>query len=130
MNLRGFQRFSVAFLVQLAIGNLARLAVVNSVAVAQIETFRGAKSPDGVLDKTWEYLWKALIEGPGIDPVCGTSDDLSTATVGVAGRAIPMGNPAAVQNACAVQKIVHQGIDGDHGRADLAPAFKTCGGCQ
>ena len=106
---------------QVAIVDLARLAVVNSVAIAQIETFRGAISPDGVLDKTRKYFWKARIEGAGIDPVCGTSNDLGTAAPGIAGRAIAMGNAAAFQNAGAVQEIVHQGVDSDHYLSGLEP---------
>jgi hypothetical protein len=60
-----------------------------------------------VLDKTQEYPWKAWIEGASINPVCNTSDDLGTAALGVAGRAIPMGNAAAFQDAGPVQEIVH-----------------------
>jgi hypothetical protein len=106
---------------QVAIVDLASFVVVNSVAIAQIETFRGAISPDGVLDKTREYLWKARIEGAGINPVCGSSDDLGTAAPSVAGRAIPMGNAAAFQNAGAVQEIVDQRVDGDHDLSGLEP---------
>lgn len=95
--------------------------VVNSVAIAQIEPFRGAISPDGMLDKPREYFWKVRIEGTGISPVCGTSDDLGTAAPGVAGRAIPMGNAAALQNAGAVQEIVDQRVNGDHVLSGLEP---------
>ena len=100
---------------------MARLAVVNSVAVAQFETVRGAISPDGVLNKTWEKLWKARIKGASINPLRGTSDDLGTAAFGVAGRAVPMGNPAVLQNAGAVQEIVDQRVNGDHGLSGLEP---------
>jgi hypothetical protein len=121
MNLHRFQRFSTADSKQMAIVDLAWLAVVNSVAIAQIETFRGAISPDGVLDKSREYLWKARIEGAGINPVCGSSDNLGTATSSIASRTIPMGNAATFQNASAVQKIVHQGVDSNHGLSGLEP---------
>ena len=121
MKLRRFKRFSTADLKQVAIVDLASFAVSNSVAIAQIETFRGAISPDGVLDKTREYSWKARIEGAGINPVCGCADDLGTATPGIAGRAIPMRNTAVLQNAGAVQEIVHQGVNCDHYPSGLEP---------
>jgi hypothetical protein len=100
---------------------VAWLGVINSVAIAEIETIRGAVSPDGVLDKAREYFWKPRIEEARINPICGGSDYLGTATLGVAGRAIPMGSAAAFQNAGAVQEIVYQGVDGDHYPAGLEP---------
>ena len=106
---------------QVAIVDLASFVVVNSVAIAQIETFRCAISPDGVLDKTREYPWKARIDGAGINPVCCTSDDLGTAALAVAGRAIPMGNATAFQNAGAVQEIVDQRVYRDHALSGLEP---------
>jgi hypothetical protein len=106
---------------QVAIVDLASFAVRNSVAIAQIETFRGAIPPDGVLDKTREYLWKARIEGAGINTICGSSDNLGTATHGVAALAVPMGNAAVFLNAGAVQEIVHQGVDSDHNLSGLEP---------
>jgi hypothetical protein len=121
MKLHRFWRFSGANPKQVAVADLASFVVVNSVAVAEIETFRGAISPDGVLDKTREYLWKARIEGAGIDPVRGTSDNLGTAAPGIAGRAIPMGNAAVFQNAGAVQEIVDQRVNGDHDLSGLEP---------
>lgn len=105
----------------MAVADLARCAVVNSVAVAQVETVRGAIAPDGVLDKTREKLWKARIEGAGINSLRGTADDLGTAALGVACRAVPMGNSAAFQNAGAVQEIVDQGVYDDHGTSGLEP---------
>ncbi|KAH3553394.1 hypothetical protein KXW50_009305, partial [Aspergillus fumigatus] len=61
------------------------------------------------------------IKGAGIDPVCGTSNDLGTAAPRIAGRAIAMGNAAAFQNAGAVQEIVDQRINGDHGLSGREP---------
>jgi hypothetical protein len=95
--------------------------VVDPVAIAEIETLRGAKSPDGVLDKTGKYSWEAWIEGPGVNSVCSSPDNLGTATPSIAGGTIPMINAAGFQDAGAVQEIVNQGVDGDHGLSGLEP---------
>jgi len=108
-------------LVQLAIGNLTRFAVVNSVAVAHVQFVGGAKPPERVLNKAREFLGKPRIERAGIDPCCDASDDLGTATSGVAGSPINVGCAATFQNAGAVQKIVHEGVDGHHGLTGLEP---------
>ena len=53
---------------------------------------------------------------------CGHSfNDLSAAAWPVAGRAIGMGGAEPAQDAGAVQKVVHEGIDGDHAGPDFGP---------
>src|SRR5690348_4648707 len=74
-----------------------------------------------MLDETRKNLWKVRIEGAGINSLCGTSDDLGTAAFGVAGRAVQMGNAAVIQNAAAVQEIVDQRINDQHGLTGLEP---------
>src|SRR6267378_76114 len=106
---------------QLAVGDLARFAVVNSVAVAHVQSVGRAKPPDSVLNKTREFFGKPRIKRADINAVCDHSDDLGTATSGVAGSPIDVGRAATFQNAGAVQKIMHEGVDGHHGLAGLEP---------
>jgi len=108
-------------LVQVAVGDLAGFSVINSVAVAQIQAVGRAKAPDRVLHEAREYPWKARIEGASINPICGGSNDPCTASLGVAGRAIPMGFATTLQSAGAVQQIVDQRVNGDHYRSGLEP---------
>ena len=61
------------------------------------------------------------VEGAGVNSTGNGSDDLGAATSGVAGSAIDVARAATFQNAGAVQKIVHEGIDGHHGLAGLEP---------
>jgi hypothetical protein len=106
---------------QIAIVDLAPFAIINSVAIAQIETICGAISPDGVLDEPRECLRKARIESPGINPVCGSPDNLGTASRCVTGRTIPMRNATGFQDAGAMQEIVDQRVNDDHGLSGLEP---------
>ena len=105
----------------MAIVNLARRAVVNSIAIAKVKSVHGAKSPDGVLDKTWENLWKVGIEGAGINSLCGTSDDLGTAALGVAPRAVAMGNAARFHYARPKQVIMDKPVHNHHGPSCFEP---------
>ena len=52
----------------LAVDVVARLPIIDPIAVADIEARLGAVPPDRVLDEPREWLRKARIELPGIDP--------------------------------------------------------------
>ncbi len=108
-------------MVQVAVGDLAGFSVVNSIAVAQIQAVGRAKPPDRVLHKPRKCGREFWVEGAGVNSTGNGSDDLGAATSGVAGSAIDVGRAASFQNAGAVQKIVHEGVDGHHGLAGLEP---------
>src|SRR5436305_12828408 len=105
----------VAFFVDMAIIDLARFSVVNSVTVAQVQAVRGAKAPDCVLHEPWECRGEISIKGAGINAAGNGSDDLGAATRGVTGGAVGVGDTAVLQNAGTVQEIMHQGVNCDHG---------------
>ena len=100
----------------------ARLAIIDAIAVADVEAFLGAIAPDGVLHKTGKHRRERGIEGARIDAVRNGGNDVGTAAGPIARRPIGMAGPEPVQDAGAVQKVVHQGVDGDHARAGLDPA--------
>ena len=53
----------------LAVDVRARLAIIDTIAVADVETGLGAVPPDRVLDEPRKRLRKPGIELPGIDPL-------------------------------------------------------------
>ena len=56
-----------AFLEQLTVVILARLAVVDAVAVANVEAVSGTKAPNGMLHEPRKCLRKSPIKGAGVD---------------------------------------------------------------
>ena len=59
---------------------IARLAIINPIAVADAEARLGTVSSDCVLDKPWKRLRKARIELPGIDLLATTTWSGTVAT--------------------------------------------------
>ena len=100
---------------------VARLAIVNAIAVAHSKPALGAIPPDRMLHEPRKHHWESRIEGAGIDPTATASNISAQPPAPVAGRAIGMGRAEPVQYAGAVQKVVNEGIDGDHAGPDLMP---------
>ncbi len=86
-----------------------------------LQTSRPLRPPERVLDDPGEDGGEGRIEGAGIDPFGHGLNDVSAAALPVAGRAIGVVGAEPGQDAGAVQKIVNEGIDGDHAGADLVP---------
>ena len=115
------ERNSIANIMNLTVDILARLAVIDAIAIADIEPALGAIPPDRVLDEPRKDRWKGGVERAGIDPFGHGFNDLGAAARPVAGRAIGVVGAKPVQDARAVQKVVNEGVDGDHAGPDLAP---------
>ena len=114
----------------LAIDIVARSPIIDPVAVADVEAELSAVPPDGVLHEPRENAREGRIEGPGIDLLGHQGNNVGAATRPVAGSAIEMVGAEAGQDPGAVQKVVHQGVDGDHGGADLPPSLVPARGRQ
>ena len=110
----------------LTVDIVARLAIIDAIAVADIEAVLGAVPPDRVLHEPGKHRRERGIEGAGIDPFGHGFNDLGAAAGPVAGRAIGMVGAEPVQDAGAVQKVVHEGVDGDHAGADLDARAAAC----
>jgi hypothetical protein len=80
-----------AFIEQLAICILARFAVIDAVAVADVEAIGRAKPPNRVLHEPWKQLRKLPVKGAGIDLAGDGANDVGTA-------AIRPGNVAVLAN--------------------------------
>jgi hypothetical protein len=125
-----FRRNTITNTIDLTVDVVARLAIINAIAVADIEAELAAVSPDRVLNEPGEGLGERWVELPGIDLVGNGLNDLSTAALLITGRPIGMDGIEALQDPGPVQKVVHQRIDGDHAGADLVPERPVFGGAQ
>jgi hypothetical protein len=106
----------------------APAAVIDLIAVADVETGLGAVPPNRVLDEPGKHLGKPWIEPAGINP-CGNPDEnVSAAAWPVAGRAIRMVGRKPVQDSGSMKEVVNQGIDGDEAGTDLEPTGPGCPG--
>ena len=114
----------------LAIDILARLPIIDPIAVADVEAELGAVPPDGMLHEPWENGQEGRIEGPGVDLLRHQGNNVGAAAWPVARNAIEMVGAEPGQDPGAVQEIVHQGVNGDHGGADFAPGLVTPRGRQ
>ena len=119
------QRLSITCTVQRALYIVAAFAIIDLIAVADVETLLGAVSPDRVLNKPRERPWKLTVELPGVDLLRDRLDDFGTAALPVAREAIGVVGSEPVQDSGPVQEIVHEGIDGNHAAADLDPVLAT-----
>ena len=114
----------------LAIDVRARLAIINAIAVAHVEARLGAIPPDRMLDEPRKRLRKARIKLPSINPLRQLLYNVGAAASLVAGCTIKMLSIEPFQDAGADQKIVHQGVDGNHAAADLVPEVQAFRGAQ
>ena len=104
---------------------MARFAVIDTVAVADVEAIGSAKTPNGVLHEPWKHLRKLPAKGAGIDLAGDGANDLGAAARAIAGHAIAVGSAAIFKDAGAMQKVMDQRIDGNHAFAGFEPMRTT-----
>jgi hypothetical protein len=104
----------------------AAAAVIDAIAVANVEATLGAIPPDRVLDEPGKGLWKRRIELPRVDPVGHSLNNVSTAAGPVAGRAIRVVRVEPGQDAGPVHQVVHQRVDRD---ASIGRSAKWTSAC-
>ena len=86
-------------------------AIVDLIAVENVEAEVGAVPPDRVLNKPGKDLWIRRVEFPGIDPAGNGNKNVSTPAWPVAPWAIRVTGPKPVQNSGSMKKVVNQGVD-------------------
>jgi hypothetical protein len=119
------RNYTITMTANLAVNIRATLPIINAIAIAHVEAGLGAVPPDRMLDEPRKRLRKPGIELPGVDPGRHGRDDVGAAASLVAGRPIRMVGSEPCQDAGADQKVVHQGVDGDHGCANLVPEVQA-----
>ena len=80
--------YTITMTTNLAIDVVARLPIIDPIAVADVEARLGAVPPDRVLDEPRKRLRKPGIELPGIDPPRHGIYNVGAAAGLVAGRTI------------------------------------------
>ena len=97
-------------------------AVVDLIAVADVETRLGAVPPNRVLNEPGKHLGKPWIESAGIDGRGNVDEDFRAATGPVAGRAVRMASREPIEDSGSNEEVVNQGIDDNETRPDGEPA--------
>jgi hypothetical protein len=110
------QSNAITDVANLAIDIVARLPVIDPVAVANVEAELGAVPPYGVLYEPRENGREGRIEGPGVDLLGHQGNNVGATVWPVAASAIEMVGAEPGQDPGAVQK---------HGGADLPPSLIT-----
>ena len=109
---------------------LAAVPVVEPIAVADIEALLAAIPPDCELHEPGKDLWKGPVELPSIDLLGDQPNDVGTAARPVATGAIRMIGVESVEDPGPMQKVMNQGVNGDHARADFEPPRADVGGAE
>ena len=115
------QTNTITITVYRAISVFASCAIIDLVAVADVEALLRAVPPDRVLHEPRKGPRKSRVELPGVDLVGDGLDHVGAAAWSVAGRPIRVIGVKPVQGPGSVQEIVHEGVDRDHAAADLEP---------
>ena len=84
------QSYTITDVANLAIDIVARLPIIDPVAVAHVEAELSAVPPDGVLHKPRENGREGRIKAPGVNSLGHQGNNVSAATWPVARRAIEM----------------------------------------
>src|SRR5262249_15460592 len=95
------QRHSITSFADPAIKVVAAIVVVDAVAVAHVEPFLRAVSPDRVLHEPREGLWQPAIEVPSVDLFGDDLNNVDAPPIPVASKAVEVIGIEPVQDACA-----------------------------
>ena len=106
---------------QLTVAVVAAAPVVDSIAVADIEATLAAVPPDRELHEPGKGLGELGIERSRVDAVGNALDQVGAAMRSVASRPVGMVSIEPVQDASAMQEIMHERIDNDEPSARLEP---------
>jgi hypothetical protein len=117
------RRYTVAYIVYLTVYIAARLAIIDAIAVADIEAVLRAIPPDCMLDEPRKRPWEGRVELPGVNVPRDAFNDAGAAARPVAGHAVGVVCTEPMEDPGPDQEIVHQGVDGNHAGADLDPEW-------
>jgi len=82
------QRKPITKPANLTIDIVAGFAVIDPVAVANVEARLGAVPPDAVLDEPWKNRRKRRVELAGVDPERHPANNVGAATGPITGGAV------------------------------------------
>ena len=108
----------------------APMAVVEPVAVADVEALLAAIPPNRELHEPGKYLRETAVELPSVDLAGDPANGIGAAAWPVAARAVGMGGLEPSQDPGPVQEIVDQGIDRNQVHADFQPPWANVSGAD
>ena len=108
----------------------APVAVIELVAVANVEALLTAIPPNRELHEPGKYLRETAVELPSVDLAGDQPDNLGAAAWPVAARAVGMGGLEPSQDPGPVQEIVDQSIDRNQVDADFQPPRANVSGAD
>jgi hypothetical protein len=106
----------------------APTAIIDLIAVTNVEPRFGAVPPDGAGDEPGKRLRKPRIEPAGIDGASNINKNVGAATGPVAGRPIWMVSADPIEDSGSMKEVVDQGIDDNEARPDGEPTRPTSPG--
>jgi hypothetical protein len=108
------QNAAIAAAVQAAPHVRAPAAIIDLIAITNVEARLGAVPPDGMLDEP--------VDLAGIDPRGNGKQSVGAAAWVVAANAIRVGRRKPIEDASAMQEVVDESVDDDNRRPDVEPA--------
>ena len=115
------QFYSITAAVQLTVQIFATNPVIDPIAVADIEATLAAVPPDRELHEPGKSLGELGIERSRVDVVGNALDQVGAAMQSVASRPVGIVSIEPVQDACAMQEIMHERVDHHEGRTHFEP---------
>ena len=97
------------------------MPVIEPVAVADVEALLAAIPPNGELHEPRKYLREGAVELASIDPLGDQANNIGATARPVTIGAVGMRGFEPIQHTGSVQKVVYQGVNGDHARANFEP---------
>ena len=107
--------------VQLTVQIFATNPVIDPIAVADIAAALAAIPPDRELHESGKDLGELGIKRSRVNVVGNALDQVGAAMQSVASRPVGMVSIEPVQDASAMQEIMHERVDNDEPRASLEP---------
>ena len=107
--------------IQLTVQIFATNPVIDSIAVADIEAALAAVPPNRELHEPGKGLGKPRIERLRVNLVRNALDQVGAAMRSVASRPVGMVSIEPVQDASAMQEIMHERVDHHEGRTHFEP---------
>ena len=109
---------------------IAPRVVADLVAVTNIEALVGAVAPDRVLYEAGKGRRKVGIISASVDVRCRKLENVGAAAWSITAEAVRMLGGETMQNASAVQKVVHQRINHNEAGADGHPLALAAAGAN
>jgi len=104
--------------------------VVDTIAIANVATIRGAITPDRALHEPRKRLGEGRIKLPRIDLGCEQAENVSASSWPIAAEAVEVVGGQTPQDTGSVQEIMNERIYCYEGCAGFKPQWPSLAGCE